>query len=108
MTNTVRNLPPTRASTVIVFSGVGTPMGPQKWVECSGSIMHLKTSRRGASKVRVKCRTCSFMVISIRGFLQREKVLVEFVEALRPDSAVLLDPVGGDIEGLPLQMARSN
>ena len=30
--------------------GVLTPVGPQKWVRCSGVVMHSKTSARGASQ----------------------------------------------------------
>ncbi len=53
LTITVSNTPPGRGSTLMVSSGVVTPAGPQKWVRCSGSIMHRKTSSLGASKTLV-------------------------------------------------------
>src|SRR3954464_3537366 len=102
---TVVKAPPGRASTVIWSSGALTPVGPQKWVRCSGSIRQLKTSSRGASKTRVTCRTCSVMCLSVRGCPQAAEVVVELVEALRPQAPVRLDPVHGGMEALPLQMA---
>src|SRR4051794_14588434 len=102
---TVVKTPPGRASTVIWSSGALTPVGPQKWVRCSGAIRQLKTSSRGASKTRVMCRTCSVMCLSVRGCPQGAEVVVELVEALGPQAPVRLDPVHGGIEGLPLQMA---
>src|SRR3954454_18840048 len=102
---TVAKAPPGRASTVIRSSGALVPIGPQKWVRCSGSTMQLKTSCRGASKTRVTCRTFSDMGISVRGRLQGVEVVVELVEAVGPQTPVCLDPVHGGVEGLPLQMA---
>src|SRR3954468_6447980 len=102
---TVRNAPPGRASTVIRSSGALVPVGPQKCVRCSGSIMQLKTSCRGASKMRVKRRTCSVMGLSLRAGLQGAEVVVQLVEALRPQTPVLLDPVDGGVQGVPFQMA---
>src|SRR3954451_13200918 len=102
---TVWKAPPGRASTVIWSSGALTPIGPQKWVRCSGSTMQLKTSCRGASKTREKCRTCSVIGVSIRGGLQGAEVVVELVEALRPQPPVRLDPVQSGVQGRPLQVA---
>src|SRR4051812_33854171 len=101
---TVVKAPPGRASTVIWSSGALTPIGPQKWVRCSGSIMQLKTSCRGASKTRVKRRTCSVIGVLLRGGAQCAEVAVELVEALRPQPPVRLDPVDGGVEGVPLQV----
>ncbi len=53
LTIVVSNRPPTRRSVVMRSSGVLTPVGPQKWVRCSASVMQAKTSSRGASKTRV-------------------------------------------------------
>src|SRR3954451_15107114 len=102
---TVVKAPPGRASTVIWSSGALTPIGPQKWVRCSGWTMQLKTRCRGASKTRVKRRTCSVMGISVQGCVQGAEVVVELVEALRPKPPVRLDPVDGGVEGLPLEVA---
>src|SRR3954465_4667189 len=102
---TVLKAPPGRASTVIWSSGALTPIGPQKWVRCSGSTMQLKTSCRGASKTRVKRRTCSVMGISVRGGLQGGEMVVQLVEALGPQTPVLLDPVDGGVEGVSFQVA---
>src|SRR3954463_7406118 len=104
---TVLKAPPGRASTVIWSTGALVPIGPQKWVRCSGSVMQLNTSCRGASKTRVKRRTCSVIGISVRGGLQGAEVVVELVEALRPQPPVRLDPGGGRVQGLPLQVARA-
>src|SRR3954465_6514162 len=102
---TVVKAPPGRASTVIRSSGALTPIGPQKWVRCSGSVMQLNTSCRGASKTRVKCRTCSVIGISVRGGLQGAEGVVELVESLRPQAPVRLDPVDGGVQGGAFQMA---
>src|SRR3954454_2171215 len=102
---TVWKAPPGRASTVIWSSGALTPIGPQKWVRCSGSTMQLKTSCRGASKTRVKRRTCSVMGVSVRGGLQGAEVLVELVEALGPQPPIRLDPVHSGVQGVPFQVA---
>src|SRR4051812_8116773 len=102
---TVLNAPPGRASTVIWSSGALVPIGPQKWVRCSGSVMQLKTSSRGASKMRVTCRTCSGMGISIQWGVQGSEVVVELVEALRPQAPVRLDPVDSGVQGMPLEVA---
>src|SRR3954466_10686127 len=99
---TVVKAPPGRASTVIRSSGALTPIGPQKWVRCSGSTMQLNTSCRGASKTRGTCRTCSGMGVSVRGGLQGAEVVVELVEALGPEAPVGLDPVDGGVQGRPL------
>src|SRR5512133_3704117 len=102
---TVVKAPPGRASTVIWSIGALTPMGPQKWVRCSGSTMQLKTNCRGASKTRVKRRTCSVMGGSVRGGLQGPEVVVELVEALGPEAPIGLDPVHSGVQRLPLQVA---
>src|SRR3954454_21709064 len=102
---TVAKAPPGRASTVIRSSGALVPVGPQKWVRCSGSTRQRKTSSRGASKTRLTCRTCSVMGSSVRGGLQGAEVVVELVEALRPQPPVRLDPVHGSVQGGPLEVA---
>src|SRR3954452_23247462 len=102
---TVVNAPPGRASTVIWSSGALTPIGPQKWVRCSGSTMQSKTSCRGASKTRVTCRTCSGTGVSFVGGVQGAEVVVELVEALGPPAPVRLDPVHGGVQGVPFQVA---
>src|SRR3954466_11539159 len=102
---TVAKAPPGRASTVIWSSGALVPIGPQKWVRCSGSTMQLKTKCRGASKTRVTCRTFSGMGDSVRGGLQGAEVVVELVEALGPEAPVCLDPVHSGVQRRPLQVA---
>src|SRR4051812_33585471 len=102
---TVLNAPPGRASTVILSSGALVPIGPQKWVRCSGSTRQLKTSCRGASNTRVTRRTSSVMGISVRRGLQGAEVLVELVETFGPEAPVRLDPVHGGIQGMPFQVA---
>src|SRR3954453_15893118 len=102
---TVANVPPGRASAVMVSSGAVVPSGPQKWVRCSGSTMQLKTSGRGASNSRVKRRTCSVIGVLLRGGVQGAGVVGELVQALRPQPLVGLDPVDGRVEGVPFQVA---
>src|SRR3954449_4272673 len=102
---TVAKAPPGRASTVIRSSGALVPIGPQKWVRCSGSTMQLKTSCRGASKTRVTCSTFSGMGVSVRGGLQGAEVVVELVEALGPEAPVGLDPVHSGVQRRPFQVA---
>src|SRR3954464_15004468 len=102
---TVAKAPPGRASTVIRSSGALVPIGPQKWVRCSGSTMQLKTSCRGAWKIRVKCSSCSVIGLSVCGGLQGGEGVVEPVEALGPQAPVRLDPVGGDVQGVSFQVA---
>src|SRR3954469_3259269 len=104
---TVAKAPPGRASTVIRSRGALVPVGPQKWVRCSGSTRQLKTSCRGASKTRLTCRTFSVTGISVLGGLQGAEVVVELVEAIGPQPAVGLDPVHGRIQGVLLQVART-
>src|ERR1700710_101708 len=102
---TVVKLPPGRASTVIGSSGALTPVGPQKWVSCSGSTMQSKSSCRGASKTRVTCRTCSGMGVSVRRGLQGAEVVVELGGGLAPRARIGLDPIHGGVQGVPFQMA---
>src|SRR6476660_3833626 len=102
---TVANVPPGRASAVMVSRGALVPAGPQKWVRCSGSTMQRKTSSRGASNSRVKRRTCSGIGVSVRTGLEGAEVVVELVEALGPQPPVGLDPVDRGVEGVPFQVA---
>src|SRR3954453_9043533 len=101
---TVVKAPPGRASTVIRSSGALTPVGPQKWVRCSGSTMQLNTSCRGAWKTRGTCSSCSVICLSVRGGLQGGEVVVEPVEALGPHAPAPLDPVDGDVQDVSFQV----
>src|ERR1700722_20639474 len=87
--------------------GALPPAGPQKWVRWSGSVMHAKTSSRGASKTRLKCSSpCSAMgaLRSLRLRLQVGQQRVELVEALIPQPPVRRDPVQRAVECARLQV----
>ena len=44
LTMVVSKAPPGRRSTVMFSTGVVVPVGPQKWVRCSGLVMQSKSS----------------------------------------------------------------
>src|SRR6478609_3046022 len=102
---TVANAPPGRASTVIDSSGVWVPVGPQKWVRCSGSVMQRNTSSRGASKTRRTRSTWSVIGVSCRRGLEGAEMGIEFVEALGPRAPARFHPVDRGVERLALEVA---
>src|SRR5260370_31423625 len=112
---TVSKTPPGRGSTLMCCNGVLTPIGPQKWVRCSGSIMHRNTSSRGASNTRTKTNSPngsgeSLISRSLRpagSLLDHGKVLIELVEPLGPDPPVVLQPAHRRVQRVPLQVTRT-
>src|SRR5580704_1791965 len=111
---TVSKTPPGRGSTLMFCNGVLTPIGPQKWVRCSGSTMHRNTSSRGASNTLTKTSSPAGGTESLIGrlrsvtglLLDRGKVLVELAEPLGPDPPVVLQPAHRRVQRVPLQMTR--
>src|SRR5438270_14085823 len=81
---------------------VVTPFGPHHCATCSGEVQASKTRSRGASKTRVEAISRSavlllsvvaFMFLLLR-FFQFAQVFVQAVEALLPETAVVIEPVG--------------
>src|SRR5438445_9939975 len=81
---------------------------------CSGSVQALKTRWRGASKIRVIRSSCwvdsaaasllAAILLLLR--LQIAQIILEAIEALLPETAVMLEPVGGVLERPRPQAAR--
>src|SRR5256885_17138071 len=92
-----RHTPPGRTS--ISWIVLRKPFGPHQWTTCFGSVHIRQTSSRGASKTRVA--TISFcaafataMFLLLLFLFELAQVLVQAVEALFPECAVVPDPVG--------------
>src|SRR5215469_18335111 len=82
---------------------VWNPLGPHHCAACFGSVHTLKTSSRGASKTRVRTRSGAFLFAGLLApasgaamvfllFLDPSQVIVQSIEALRPEPPVALDP----------------
>src|SRR5580658_9245509 len=104
--------PPGR--TFISMFWVVKPTGPHHWTTCFGSVHILKTSFGGASKSRVKSSSRSEGMVSVTLFfsgisflrcLDFLEVIVEAIEALLPELAIALEPMGGLLERLGLEPA---
>src|SRR5687768_15991050 len=95
------------------------PFGPHHFATCSRSVHASHTTSRGASKTRVAaisrsastcaCSLFAFIVVLLFRFVrfQLPQVFVEPVEALLPESAVRLDPVGDLAERSGVETARA-
>ena len=115
-----RHIPPGRTSMDRVV--LVKPFGPSQCTRCSGSVHARKTSSRGASNTRVMTISRSAVSGWTLGLghrgprwqlgrppllgLQLAQVLVQPVEALFPELAVALQPVGHVLERRGLQPAR--
>src|SRR2546422_667225 len=96
-----RKAPPGRTS--ILHEGIVKPFGPHQRTRRSASVQALKTRRGGASKTRVM--TSSGFAVSAAGLvlaamspplrLQLLQIYIQPIEALLPESAIVLQPVGG-------------
>src|ERR1700681_2453756 len=94
------NAPPTRTSPV--FSVQVKPRGQDQRARCCGSVQALKTSTRGASKVRrmLSSRCAAGALALFRAFasmcfllsLQLAKIGIEAFEAVLPVAAIALGP----------------
>src|SRR5712671_1549908 len=98
------------------------PCGPHQRAARSGSVHARNTSRRGASKMRVmtssRSRTSASMLVLVSIFLllslQFVQVILQAIEALFPEMAIMLEPVGGILQrtgfepaGPPLRLAAT-
>src|SRR5271166_5421734 len=85
------------------------PCGPHQRAMCSGCVHALNTSRRGASMTRVTTSSRSavlmFASTALLLALQFLQVALEAVEALFPEDAVVLQPVGRTLERARFQPA---
>src|SRR6059036_1063332 len=98
------------------------PLGPNQRTRWSGSVQTLKTRLRGASKMRVMTSSRSvdvvvalvlaamFLLLS----LQLGQIRLQAIEALLPETAIVLQPAGGVLKrtrlepaGPPLRLATA-
>src|SRR5580658_7067797 len=117
----MRIAPPTLAS--ISQSGVVKPFGPHHREACDASVQTAKTSSRGAFNTRLMTTSrpgsnsagpllfawlwfTMFLLFSV-ALLQFVQILVKAIEALFPETAVVLQPIGNVPEGRSLQSAGS-
>src|SRR4051812_40905437 len=94
-------IPPSRKSNECVV--MVKPRGPYQWPRCSALVQALKTSSRGASKVRSRTISradsgatgllCCAVIFSFL-LLKFLKVLVESIEAFFPEAPVVIQPIG--------------
>src|SRR6266404_4305082 len=106
-----RKAPPGRAS--ILQEGIVKPCGPHQRTRRSGSVHALKTRARGASKTRSMMSVRSAVVavglvlaaMSPSLPLQLAQVVVQAIEALLPETPIVLQPVCGVLEGTRLEPA---
>src|SRR6202790_1004115 len=116
----LRKAPPGRRSNL--HDGRVKPRGPYQWTRCSGSVQALKTRLRGASKMRSISSTRSadsvaallLASIFLLLLLQLAQVIVQAIEALLPETAIVLQPISGVLErtrlepaGPPLRLATA-
>src|SRR5687768_5882028 len=95
------------------------PFGPNQRSRCSALVQALKTSSRGASKVRSRTMVradsatglVGVMLLSLSFSLKLVQVFVETVEALLPELPVVVEPIGDVLErrdfetaGTPLRL----
>src|SRR5512143_1859228 len=96
---TKRHTPPARISNKCVV--VVNPFGPHHCARCLGSVHAEKTRSRGASNTRVPMIEHGSVSRSMLFFaatffllrLQNTQIIVEPVETLFPEPAILLEPV---------------
>src|SRR5260370_42150869 len=111
---TMRQAPP--GLTSISQTGFVKPRGPHQCAMCLGSVHALNTSSRGASKTRVMTSSrCGALVTALFLSLlaamlllllfQLDQIVFQTIEALLPETAVVLHPAGDVLEWTCLQLA---
>src|SRR5580765_549879 len=97
-----RNFPPTRKS--ILQKGVVKPFGPHHCITYFGSVHAFQTNSRGASKILVtSIRSVSLTVLFAIFELHRFHLihnLIQLVETLFPESAIISSPVADFLDRL--------
>src|SRR5260370_19146612 len=114
----MRMAPPGRASNS--QTGFVNPCGPHHCATRFGSVQALNTSSRGASKTRVSTNSCSSYAMMFPVamlfllFLYVAQIVIQPIEALRPELPVVPNPIGNVLErrgrdpaGPPLCLASS-
>src|SRR6266851_8031372 len=116
----MRKAPPGREA--ISQDVIVKPFGPAQHAIRSGSAHALQTRLRGASKMRVMTSSRSadsvaallvaaiFLLLHLRFLLfhlQVAQINIQTIEALLPEAAIILDPVGGVPERTRLEPART-
>src|SRR5690242_12744141 len=95
----LRHFPPGRTS--ISSATTARPSGPHHCIACLGSVQAANTISRGASRRRVMTSSRSAVsgalgLASLAAILllplQLAQVIVQAVEALLPEAAIMLDP----------------
>src|SRR6202171_4878659 len=98
-----RQTPPglTSISKIVVVKSFGPHQEPM----CSGSVQAWKTRSRGASNTRVKTisRSAALVLALLAAMLlllvfQFTQIIVQTIEALLPETAIVLRPVGDFLE----------
>src|ERR1700719_1142630 len=93
------------------------PLGPHQLARCFGSVHISNTRSGGASNTRVeeiaRASSVAAVAIALFGdmffllFLNFAKVFVQTVEALFPEFAIVIDPVGDVLERAGVEPARA-
>src|SRR4051812_7848405 len=97
-----------------LWNGTVNPRGPHQRSACWGSAHAFQTTGSGASKVRLITSTRSagsgfssfFAAMILLLALNFLDILIEPIEALLPETAVMIDPVGHMPERLGVEPAR--
>src|SRR6266436_4339274 len=102
-------------------TGFVNPWGPHHSATRFGSVHALNTSSRGASNTRVRTNSCSSLAITFPAdmlfllFLYFAQIVIQPIEALRPELPVVPDPIGNVLErrgrdpaGPPLRLAAAS
>src|ERR1041384_377725 len=90
-------MPPGRKS--ILHDTILKPFGPHQCIRCSHSVNAFQTRSRGASKTREITNSFTAAAVSFLAAtllllrLQRTQIVVEPVETLFPEAAILFEPV---------------
>src|SRR5260370_31963596 len=98
----MRMAPPGFASSS--HTGFVNPRGPHHGATCFGSVHTFNTSARGASNSRVNTNSCSSFVMMLPVamlfllFLHFVQILIQPIEALRPEPLVACDPIRNILE----------
>src|SRR5579863_7553735 len=105
-----RYLPPTRIS--MSQKIVVKPWGPHQRATCSGWVQALNTRARGASMMRetTSSRSAVALVLAATWLLlglQLLQIGCQSIQALFPEDAIFLQPIGGAFEGGGFEAART-
>src|SRR2546421_7932792 len=93
-------------------TGLVNPWGPHHCATCFGSVHTLNRSSLGASKIRVSTSSCSFSFVAVFPvamllllILSVAQIVVQTIKAPRPETPVVLRPIGNVLERSCLEPA---